>query len=77
MYEPQKKYLKTDKGKVALKKYRDRPENKANQKIYQKNYADGYKVRRNDMARLNYYYKTDPLPCSWKLYREGGISCNS
>ena len=41
MYEPQKKYLKTDKGKVALKKYRDRPENKAKQKIYQKNYAAG------------------------------------
>lgn len=68
MYEVQKKYLKTDKGKIALKKYRDRPENKAKQKIYQKLYSDGYKVRRNEMARLNYYYLADPLPYVRKLY---------
>ena len=68
MYSRQKAYLKSDKGKLALKKYRDKPDNKAKQKLYQKLYQETYKDTKRYNAKMNYYYSTDPLPCIRKLY---------
>jgi DNA-binding PadR family transcriptional regulator len=64
MYEKQKKYLKTEKGKEALLRCREKPEHKERKRLYDQ----VTKHRRNETANLRYYYNSDPLPAVRNLF---------
>ena len=71
-YKRQRKYLQSEKGKEALRKYRERPDVKEKQKIYQQ----FYKEKKRYSENLRYYYATDPLPSIRKLYCEATLVPN-
>jgi len=56
MYARQLRYQKTEKGKVAMARYRNKPENVERKKRYD----DTNRDRRKETANLRYYYKADP-----------------
>ena len=65
-FKRQRKYLQSDKGKIALRKYSEKPEVKERQKYYQLM----YKEKKRHQANMKYYYSTDPLPTIRKLFNE-------
>ena len=65
-FKRQRKYLQSDKGKIALRRYREKPDVKKRQKIYQ----ELYKGTKREKAKIRYYYSTDPLPSIRKLFIE-------
>ena len=64
MYEKQKRYLKTEKGKEALLRWREKPEQRERKRLYDQ----ATKERRNETANLRYYYNSDPLPAVRNLF---------
>ena len=66
MYSRQLKYFKTEKGKVATARYRNKPENKERKKLYDITHRE----RRNETANLRNYYKADPTLVVRNLFVE-------
>lgn len=66
MYSRQLRYFKTEKGKAAVARCRNKPANKERKRQYD----IAHRARRQETANLRYYYKSDPTLCVRNLFDE-------